>query len=126
MEDIPRKKSPRAPSLPLNEAIEGAIKVYEKEHRHAAPVEAVARHLGYKSANNGAALKTMASIRYFGLLDRPSDGQLAAAKDVETYQYAPEDMRRELVLRWLKTPQIFSDLLEKFQDALPSDETLKF
>ena len=66
-----RKKSPRAPLIALDKAIEGAIKIYEKEHRHAAPTEAVAQHLGYKSANSGTALRTIASIRYFGLLERP-------------------------------------------------------
>lgn len=113
--------------MPLNEAIEGAIRIYEKEHRHPAPVEAVAQHLGYKSANNGTAVKAMASIRYYGLLDRPSDGQLAVVKDVESYQFAPSpEVRRDLIKRWLKTPPVFAELLDKFQEALPSDATLRF
>jgi hypothetical protein len=122
-----RKKSPRAPSVPLNEAIDGAIKVYEKEHRHAAPTDAVAQHLGYKSANNGAALKLIASIRYYGLLERPSDGQLAITKDVEAYHFAPSpEIRSDLVRRWLKTPPVFAELLDKYPDALPSDKTLRY
>lgn len=113
--------------MPLNEAIEGAIRIYEREHRHPAPVEAVAQHLGYKSANNGAAVKAMASIRYYGLLDRPADGQLAVVKDVESYQFAPSsEVRRDLIKRWLKTPPVFAELLDKFQEALPSDATLRF
>ena len=127
MSDLLRKKSPRAPSIPLNEAIEGATKIYEKEHRHAAPSEAVAQHLGYKSANNGAAVKAMASIRYYGLLERPAEGQLAVVKDFESFTYAPSpDIRRGLVRRWLRTPPVFADLLDKFPDSLPSDATLRF
>lgn len=127
MSDSPRKKSPRAPSLALSEAIEGALKIYEKERRHAVPVEVVAQHLGYKNANNGAAMKAMASIRYFGLLERPQDGRLAVAKDVEDYRFAPSDqLRGELLRRWLKTPPIFAELLEKFSDGLPSDGNLRF
>jgi hypothetical protein len=122
-----RKKSPRAPLIALDKAIEGAIKVYEKEHRHAAPTEAVAQHLGYKNANNGTALRTIASIRYFGLFERPSDGKLAVTKEVESYQFAPSDeLRRTLLQRWLKTPAIYAELLEKYPDALPSDKTLRF
>jgi hypothetical protein len=127
MNESLRKKSPRAPSVSLEQAIDGAIKVYEKERRHPAPVEAVAQHLGYKSANNGAALKAMASIRYYGLLERPSEGMLAVSKDVESYQYAPSpELRRELVRKWLKTPPVFSDLLDKYSDGLPSDANLRF
>ncbi len=127
MNELARKKSPRAPSIALQQAIEGAIKIYEKERRHAAPVEAVAQHLGYKNANNGAAVKALASIRYFGLLERPSDGMLAVAKDIETYQFAPNpSLRQDLIRRWLKAPQLFADLLEKYKDGLPSDANLRF
>lgn len=127
MSKAPRKKSPRAPSLALDDAIERALKIYDKERRHAAPTDVVAQDLGYKSANNGAALSAIASLRYYGLLERPQEGQLAVSKDVEVYQFAPSrEMRKELEARWLKNPQLFSDLLEKYVDDLPSDATLKF
>lgn len=125
--NTPRKKSPRAPSIPLDEAIERALRIYQKERRHAAPVDVAAQHLGYKSANNGAALAVLASLRYYGLVERPQEGQLAVVKDVESYQYAPSDKHRnELVIQWLRKPQIFSELLEKYEDGLPSDATLRF
>jgi hypothetical protein len=127
MNEILRKKSPRAPSISLEQALDGAVRIYEKERRHPAPADAVAQHLGYKSANNGTAVKAMASIRYFGLLDRPAEGMLAVAKDVESYQYAPSpDLRQELLKRWLKTPVIFAELLDNFKDGLPSDPTLRY
>jgi hypothetical protein len=127
MVDGIRKKSPRAPSMPLDEAVERAIRAYDKERRHPAPIEAMAQSLGYKGANSGTALKAIASLRYFGLLERPGEGQLAISKDVESYQYAPsEDLKRELRIRWLKNPPVFSDLLDKFKGGLPSDVTLKY
>lgn len=127
MNDSPRRKSPRAPSIALDEAIERALRVYEKERRHAAPTDVVAQDLGYKSANNGAALSVLASLRYYGLLERPEDGKLAVTKDVESYNFAPSDqLRREILLRWLKAPQIFGDLLEKYEGGLPSDGNLRF
>ncbi|HEY2864630.1 MAG TPA: hypothetical protein VGK37_13510 [Casimicrobiaceae bacterium] len=122
-----RRKSPRAPSIALDEAIERVLRVYEKERRHAAPTDVVAQDIGYKSANNGAALSVLASLRYFGLLERPEDGKLAVTKDVESYNFSPSDnLRREILLRWLKSPQIFSDLLEKYQGGLPSDANLRY
>jgi hypothetical protein len=122
-----RKKSPRAPSMHLEEAIERAIKVYEKERRHPAPAEAVAQDMGYKTANNGAALSALASLRYFGLLERQGNGQLAVTKDVESYQFAPSDaLRQGLRVKWLRTPPVFGELLEKYQGGLPSEATLKY
>lgn len=122
-----RKKSPRAPSIPLDEAIERVTKVYEKERRHAAPTDVVAQDMGYKSANNGSALSTLASIRYFGLLERPKDGHLAVSKDFESYNFAPnESMRLSILHKWMRNPPVFSDLLEKYADGLPSDATIRF
>lgn len=127
MSDAPRRRSPRAPSIALDEAIERVAKVYEKERRHAAPVDVIAQDLGYKNANNGAALTILASLRYYGLLERPQEGQLAVSKEVEEYQYAPsDDIRRNLLIKWLRTPPLYSDLLEKFRDGLPSDANLRF
>lgn len=127
MSDSKRQKSPRAPSMPLGEAIERAMAVYEKEQRHAAPTDVVAKDLGYKSANNGAALSTIASLSYYGLLDRPEPGKLAVSADMQSYQYAPsQKMKKELVLKWLATPPVFRELLEKYEGGLPSDATIRY
>jgi hypothetical protein len=122
-----RQKSPRAPSIALDDAIDRAIRIYEKERRHAAPTELIAQHIGYKSANNGTALSALASLRYYGLVERPKEGHLAVVKDVETYQYAPNAaVRQELLKQWLKSPPIFAELLETYRDGLPSDANLRF
>ncbi|MCQ4142833.1 hypothetical protein [Vogesella sp. AC12] len=124
---IVRKKSPRAPSISLDDAIEKVGKIYDKERCHAAPIQGVAQHLGYKSATNGAVLSTMASLKYYGLLDRPKEGMVAVSKRYEEYRFAPqESIKRELISGWLKSPPVFSDLLEKYTSDLPSDATLKF
>lgn len=127
MNEAIRKKSPRAPSIPLGEAIERALRVYEKEKRYPAPTEVVAQGMGYKSANNGTALGALASLRYFGLLEKPEDGKLAVSKDVENYQYAPDPkIKSELLLKWLRAPSIFADLLDRYPGGLPSDANLRF
>lgn len=122
-----KKRSPRAPSIPLGDAIERAMKVYHKEKRHPAPPDAVAQHLGYKNASNGAAASAIATLRYYGLIDRPDGKMISVSKDVESYMYAPNDeLKREILNSWLKTPPVFSELLEQYHDQLPSDENLKF
>jgi len=113
--------------MALDEAIEKAVRVYEKERRHPAPTDLVAKHMGYKGANSGSALQAIASMRYYGLMERQGEGKLAVAKEVESYNFAPSDaIRRELLIRWLKAPQIFADLLEKYNDGLPSDANLRY
>ncbi|HWB83509.1 MAG TPA: hypothetical protein VG675_05185 [Bryobacteraceae bacterium] len=113
--------------MPLDEAIEKTTRIYEREHRHAAPVDAVAQSIGYSGAKNGAALQALASLRYYGLVERPGDGQVQVSKDFESYSFAPDEkLKQELRIKWLKSPPIFSELLERFPGELPSDPTLKF
>jgi hypothetical protein len=122
-----RRKSPRAPSISLDEAVERAMRAYEKEGRHAAPTEVIAQDIGYKSANSGAALSAIASLRYYGLLERPSEGKLAVTKDVESYKFSPSEvLRGELLVKWLKSPPVFADLLERYQNNLPSDASIRY
>ena len=122
-----RKKSPRAPSMALDEALERAIGVYEKERRHATPTEVVANDLGYKSANNGSAMSAIAALRSFGLLEKVQEGKLAISKEVEMYRFAPsEDLRNQLRIKWLRNPGIFAQMLDSYSTALPSDANLRF
>lgn len=124
---VPRKKSPRAPTIPLDDAIERVMKAYDKERLHPAPTDVVAQNLGYKGASSGSALAAMASLRYYGLLERPSDGLLAVTKEVEALKFAPEEsLKRSLVLGFLRRPALFAELLEKYSTGLPSDANLKY
>jgi len=123
----PRKKSPRAPSIDLADAVSRAETIYDRERRHQAPADVAAQAIGYKSANNGTALSVLASLRYFGLLERSANGLVAVTKEVEQFKFMPsEEPRHQLLVNWLKTPPIFADLLEKYAEGLPSDATLKF
>lgn len=127
IEQPPRKKSPRAPSIPLDEAIEKAIRVYEKERLHPAPTDVVAQHMGYKDANNGRALGALASLRYYGLIERHSSGLLSVTKDVENYKFAPnEEMSRAYLRRFLAAPPLFAELLDRYSSGLPSDGNLRY
>jgi len=127
MTDAPRKKSPRAPSLPLDEALDRVMRTYDKDRTHPSPVDVVAQHLGYKTANSGTALQAIASLRYYGLLERPSDGYLAVSKEVESYRFAPDESTKQALLRsFLRRPALFAELLDRFSDGLPSDANLRF
>lgn len=127
MADSPRKRSPSAPSMPLDEAVQRALGVYEKEQRHPAPTDVVAKHIGYKSANSGSALAAIASMTGYGLLERPGAGKLAVSPDVQSFQYAPDDSLKSKILRkWLRSPSIFAELLDRYEGGLPSDATIRY
>lgn len=127
MEAPDRKKSPRAPSIPLDEAIDRVGRMYKQDRLNAAPADVAAQHLGYKSAKNGAALQTLASLRYYGLVDRPKDGSVAVSRDFEYFQHAPDEAtRRKILLSWLRKPPVFAELLDQYASGLPSESLLKF
>ena len=123
-----RKKSPRAPTIALDEALDRALRIYDKDRLHAIPTEIAAKHMGYQNANNGAALQCLASLRYYGLLERPRDGLVAVSKDVEAFKFSPdESMRKAFLRRFLATPPLFAELLDRAQaGGMPSDDSLRF
>lgn len=122
-----RKKSPRAPTMPLDEALERTMRIYEKDRLQPIPTEMAAKHMGYASVNNGSALQCLASLRYYGLLDRPRDGFVAVSKDVEAFKFAPsEDLRKAFLRRFISTPPLFAELLDRSNAGMPSDESLKY
>jgi hypothetical protein len=124
---ILRKKSPRAPSLALDEALDRALRAYEQERLHPAPVDVVAQNIGYKDANNGRALSALASLRYFGLMERPKEGLMCVTKEVEAYKFAPDNvLKHALLVNFLKRPALYGELLDKYESGLPSDANLKF
>ena len=127
MVDSPRKKSPRAPTMALDEAIDRALKAYDQERLHPAPTNVVAQNIGYKGISSGSALAALASLRYYGLLERPGEGLLAVSKDVEAYKYSPSaDLKRSFLFNFLRKPALFAELLDKFAAGLPSDANLKY
>ncbi|MDR6409688.1 UNVERIFIED_ORG: hypothetical protein ABIC62_002485 [Burkholderia sp. 1595] len=122
-----RKKSPRAPSMSLDDAIERTAKIYGQEGRHPTSADVVAQGLGYKDSNNGRAAQMLASLKYYGLVERPKEGYLAVSKDFEAYHFAPDArVKREYLLKLLATPPVFAELLAKYESRLPSDATIKF
>lgn len=127
MVDSPRKKSPRAPTMALDEALDRTLKAYDQERLHPAPTNVVAQNIGYKGITSGSALAALASLRYYGLLERPGEGLLAVSKDVEAYKFSPSaDLKRSFLFNFLRKPALFAELLDKFASGLPSDANLKY
>ena len=127
MGQVLRKRSPQAPSVSLEDALNRALKVYDKQRRHEIPIDVAAVDMGYKNAKSGSSLQTLASIRYFGLMQRPKEGMLNVSIEVEKYKFSPDpELKQQLLNNWLRTPQVFAELLDKFPTSLPSDAVIKY
>ncbi|MTI73781.1 MAG: hypothetical protein FH747_09015 [Stenotrophomonas sp.] len=120
-------RSPRAPSFTLEDSVKNAIALYEANGKHAIPSDVAAKALGYSGANNGSAARALASLKNFGLLISNNKGDVAVSPDVETYRYAPdEEHRRDLLIHWLRSPKVYSELLDEYHDRLPSDQVIRY
>ncbi len=121
-----RKVSPRAPSMPLDEAIARVAKLYKEDGRHPAPVEVAMRHIGY-SSKSGTAIAAIASLGYWGLVERPKDGMVMVTKAFEDYEFTPDEAhKQELLVEFLRKPPLFASLLEQYKERLPSDATIRY
>ncbi len=120
-------RSPNYPIQPLEWAVSNALQLLDKEGLHAVPPDIVARNLGYKNASNGKAGRVLANLKAFGVIEKASSGKLAVSQDVQRYKLAPTDSDRKSYLKqWLKTPLLYSKIMGKYENDLPSDAVLLF
>lgn len=120
-------RSPNYPQYPIQWAIENGLTLLEKERLHPVPLDVIAKNLGYKDANNGAARRALAILKAFGMVQKAAGGKLQVRSDVQRFKLTPNDHDKAIYLKqWLKKPLLYSKLLEKYKDNLPSDRALVF
>ena len=124
-------RSPSYPDLDLREAIEKVQVVWDRESRNLAPVTTIQEHWGYR-ANTGPALRAVAALKKFGLLEDQGRGATRQARLTDLAESILLDKRessteRDAAIRNAAlTPPIHADLWEQYQGNLPSDATLQF
>lgn len=130
MTDEATKRTPRSPNYPrypIQWAIERGLELLQSERLHPIPLEVVAKSLGYKDATNGAARRAVAVLNAFGIVQKAPGGKLQVSSDVQRYKLTPNDNDKAIYLnQWLKKPLLYSKLLDKYKDNLPSDRALLF
>lgn len=118
-------RSPNYPSANLQEAIQWAKMIYEKERRAGAPRDIVLKHMGYNSPN-GAALRALATLKKFGLTEERDERIFISPIGLDILVYPNSDERHKKALKEsaLK-PNIYRDVLDRYRGEFPSDETVK-
>lgn len=113
-----RVRSPAYPTIDLRQAIEKIERLYESEHRTAAPMEAIASAWGYSRASSALA-SAIAACKQYGLLDesgRGDDRLIEVSDRGFDLVVEPRDSPRwiEAVTAAAAGPSIFVELSTQF------------
>ena len=123
-----RGRSPGYPAIDLKEALERVKELKNKEGRNEAPVEVILRHWGYKEGTSTGRL-VFASLKKYGLLEPKGSGkaQLSDLAIKITQDKRPDSSERDRLIKEAAIrPTIFRELLKKYPDGIPSDDTISF
>jgi hypothetical protein len=118
-------RSPNFPAITLQDALAKARILYDKDKRATVSSKTVLAHLGFGEKISGSSARVLSALKQFGLLDettgvfRVTD---AAFRLFSLSESAPE--RLKALQDCARKPAIYRDLLDKYEDGLPSDAAL--
>lgn len=126
-----RERSPEYPAFDLEEALNKARVLYEKEKRNPAPIASVLKDLDY-STKSGAGLRAVAALEKFGLVAAEGSGvnrKVRLADDgfniiIDQRPNSPD--RDRLIQEAALRPTAHAGLWSKYGKDLPSDDTLRY
>jgi hypothetical protein len=124
-------RSPTYPYLTIEDAIKSAQTIYDKEKRHAVPVEVIAQHAGYKDLKSSSAMRSVASLNHYGLVEEDGSGDDRKMKlsnralDILLAESPTSDTRLSAIRTAAAAPSIHQKILQQFPAGLPSNPTLK-
>ena len=118
-----KSRSPNYPLIALDDAVEGARKVYKADYKNKVDKAVVAKHLGYGGLN-GKSLGVISALLKYGLLD--GRGELRVTDDavVILVDQKPSQARQQAIRRAALRPALFAQLNTHFGGTMPSAENL--
>lgn len=120
-----RVRSPRYPSLSLQEAERMAKAIFAKDGMNAVDRESAVQHIGYSSLN-GASATALASLKQYGLTEDAGKGMLKLTKlTLDLIEPESERSRSDALLAAAFAPDLFASLREKFPEKVPSQSNLR-
>jgi hypothetical protein len=116
-------RSPKYPSIPLGEAIAKAKAIYSKEHMSAMTPQVAAEGMGYNGIN-GSSLKTISSLKKYGLLEGRGD-DVRLTKDAQTLVIDDPNSSdyKAAVSRAALLPEIYAEIRKQFP-SVASDRNI--
>src|SRR5580692_7966160 len=124
-------RSPIYPYLTIEDALKIAQTLYNKEKRHAVPVEVIAQHAGYKDLKSSSAMRSVASLNHYGLVEEDGSGDDRKMKlsnralDILLAESPTAPSRLSAIRAAGAAPSVHQKILQQFPSGLPSNATLK-
>ncbi len=125
-----RVRSPKYPTMNLEQAINRARLFWDHEKRNTVPVSIAVKHWGYQAKSSGGP-KAIAALINFGLMgdkgssqDRKvylTDQAIRILLDTRAESTERDDLIREAAMR----PKIYKEVIAAYPDGLPSVDTLR-
>lgn len=119
-------RSPAYPNLTVQKALEKAKALYQSEGDYSAPISSATSAWGYSAKSSGAR-QTLATLKYYGLIDVSGDGDSRKVKVSEIGRRILLDQRedttekKQLIRKVALTPSIHKTLYEQYPSGLASD-----
>ena len=124
-------RSPSYPSLTVQDAIKQARALQASEGDYAAPLTSALRAWGY-SHKSSAGRQTLATMKYYGLIDIAGDGDARKikvsdiARRIILDEREDETEKRQLIRKVALTPSAHKALFEEYPTGLASDGTVNY
>lgn len=119
-------RSPAYPFMPVQKALERAHELYNQESTHAAPLKSALGAWSYSPKSSGGR-QTLATMRYYGLIDVTGEGDSRMIKVSEIARKIILDKRedgaerRALIRQVALMPSAHKTLYQEYPSGLPSD-----
>jgi hypothetical protein len=118
-------RSPNFPAITLQDALTKARVLYDKDRRASVSAKTVLAHLGFSEKLSGSSARVLSALKQFGLMDENA-GQYrvtdAAFRLFTLSESSPE--RQKALQDCARKPTIYREVLDKYEDGLPSDAAL--
>ena len=121
-----RPRSPKAPSMPLEDAVKLAAVLLERaggSTRSPIPMEVVAEAWG-NSVTSGSFMKKVATVVAFGLLEKQGAGLLRVSELAHRIIKGPAADRMRFLQEAALKPKAFRAVWEHYQGELPTDDKI--
>jgi hypothetical protein len=123
-------RSPAYPYIPVNKAIEQARALHTKEGDYAVPLSSAVAAWGYSTKSSGGR-QTLATLKYYGLIDVTGDGDARKVKVSDIARRIILDQReddtekRMLIRAVALSPSAHKTLYEQYPNGLASDASVE-
>lgn len=121
----PAKRSPGYPMIRLDEAIQRAKTLWDKDKNNYIPLAAAYEHLGYKPKGSYGA-RIISALKKFELISEKKDAIKLTEDAVDLALHNESDERYiEIVKKLALKPSIYETIFNKCNGIIPSDNTLR-